>query len=92
MKNYASKLTGIFIRTSSILLFITAGLKLISSFGSARILHTVDPIFHISFRHIFQVAAVVELGVAVICLFSKNQKVQAGLIALLAHDHPAITC
>jgi hypothetical protein len=32
------------------------------------------------------VAAVVELGVAVICLFSKNQKVQAGLIALLASN------
>jgi hypothetical protein len=78
------KLISTFVISSGILLALTAVAKLISSFGTARILYNVDPIFLISFGRIFQVTAVVELGVAAICFLNKNRKVQSGLIALLA--------
>ena len=73
-----------FIHSSGILLLLTGGAKLISGNGTARILNTLDPVFFISFRHVLWMAAVAELCVAAICLFSKNRKLRAGLIALLA--------
>lgn len=73
-----------FIYSSGILFLLTGGAKLISGSGTARILNDLDPVFLISFRHILYVTAVVELCVAAICLFSKNRKLQAGLIAILA--------
>ena len=75
---------GFFIHSSGILFLLTGGAKLISGNGTARILNDLDPVFLISFRHILYVAAVAELSVAAICLFSKNRKLQAGLIAILA--------
>ena len=76
--------TGFFIRSSAVLFLLTAGAKLISIAGTARVLNKLDPVFLISFRHLLCVAAVAELGVAAICLFGKNRKLQAGLIAVLA--------
>jgi hypothetical protein len=80
------KLISIFVISSGVLLILTAVAKLISSFGTARILYSVDPIFLISFGRIFQVTAVVELGVATICFLNKNRILQTGLIALLASN------
>jgi len=77
---------GFFIYSSGILFLLTGGAKLISGIGTARILNNPDPVFLISFRHILYVAAVAELSVAAICLLSKNRKLQAGLIALLASN------
>lgn len=73
-----------FIHSSGILFLLTAGAKLISVTGTAAILNNPDPVFLISFRHIFYAAAVAELSVAAICLFNKNRELQAGLIAMLA--------
>jgi hypothetical protein len=75
---------GFFIHSSAVLFLLTGGAKLISGNGTARILNNLDPVFLISFRHILYAAAVAELSVAAICLFNKNRKLQAGLIAMLA--------
>jgi hypothetical protein len=78
------KLISIFVISSGVLLVLTAVAKLIGSFGTARILNSLDPVFLISFGRTFQLAAVVELGVAAICFLNKNRILQTGLIALLA--------
>jgi len=76
----------IFVMSSGILLAITGIAKLISSFGTAHILNSPDPLFHISFGHVFQLAAVLEFFVAAICFFNNNKMLQAGLIALLSSN------
>jgi hypothetical protein len=73
-----------FIHSSGILFLLTAVAKLISGFGTAAILNNPDPVFLISFRHLFYAVAAAELSVAAVCLFNKNRKLQAGLIAMLA--------
>jgi len=75
---------GVFIQSSGILFLLTAVAKLISATGNKRIFFNLDLVFHISFRHILCIAAAAELAVALICFFSKNQKLQADLIAMLA--------
>jgi hypothetical protein len=80
------KLISIFIKSAGVLLILTASAKLISSFGTANILLTPDPIFLISFRHVFRLVAVAEFGVAAVCFLNKNRRFQNGLIALLASN------
>jgi hypothetical protein len=80
----ANSLVAIFVYSSGILILLAAIAKLISNSGHDRILDTLDPVFDISFRSLLYLAAVVEFGVAAICLFCKNRKMQAGLIALLS--------
>ncbi|MGH7979675.1 MAG: hypothetical protein ACREE6_09890 [Limisphaerales bacterium] len=70
--------------SSGVVLAFTAAAKLVSSFGDAGVLLRPDPIFSISFGHLFQIAAAVELGVAAICFFHKNQTLQSALVAVLA--------
>jgi hypothetical protein len=74
----------IFIKSSSILFLLTAVAKLISATGKHRIFYNLDPVFHIPFRHLLCLAAAAELVVAAICLLSKKQGLQTGLIAMLA--------
>jgi hypothetical protein len=75
---------SIFIQSCGILFLLTAAAKLISATGEHQILSKSDPVFHVPFRHLLCVVAVAELSVAAICFFSKNRKLQAGLIAMLA--------
>jgi hypothetical protein len=73
-----------FITSAGILLLVTAAAKLVSSLGSAEILESSDPIFGISFRHLFCVVATVELIVAAICFFDKRLSFRLGFVAWLA--------
>jgi hypothetical protein len=73
-----------FIHSSGILFLLTAGAKLVSAAGTARVLNSLDPVFFISFRNVLCLAAFAELGVAAVCLFGKSRKLQACLIAMLA--------
>jgi hypothetical protein len=73
-----------FVFSSGILFLLTAGAKLISVTGTARVLNNLDPVFLIPFRHLLCIVAAIELIIAAICFFGKNQKLQAGLIAMLA--------
>lgn len=72
------------IESFGILLLLTGAAKIISVGGAARILDTSDPVFLISFRYLFYIAASAELSVAAVCLFGKDPKLQSCLTAILA--------
>jgi len=78
------KLARYFIYSAGLLLAITGGAKLISGFGAARSLQEPDPIFSISFQLLFWIVGGIELIIGVVCLLSKWNVLQAGLIALMA--------
>jgi hypothetical protein len=79
-----SKAICIFIYIAGTMLFITAVAKFVSSAGSARILQNPDPILGISFRHVFWIVGAFELFVALVCFFSKQISLGAGLVAWLS--------
>ena len=78
------KTIRIFICSAGIVLLIAAIAKFISGAGSAQILERNDPILYISFRHVFWMVGALELAVALICLFGRQFRLQAGLLAWLA--------
>lgn len=55
-----------------------------SGFGTAKLLVVADPILGIQFRHLMLVVGMVEIVVALLCFFSKGQKLVMGLVAWLA--------
>lgn len=73
-----------FARTAGLILLITAGGKLVSAFGTSMILSTADPVFMMQFRYLLIVASLLELFVATICLFGKNDLQKVSLVAWLA--------
>jgi hypothetical protein len=77
------KTIRIYIYFAGVLLLITAIAKLVSSSGSARVLENADPIFGITFRHIFWLVGALELIVALVCFFWKQLELQVGLITWL---------
>jgi hypothetical protein len=81
MKN---KSIRIFILSSGSLFLLTAVAKLISATGRGKVFSNLDPVFHVSFRHLLGMAALVELVAALVCFFGKNRVLQVGLIAVLA--------
>jgi len=74
----------IFTFSAGLLLSATAIAKLISSAGVAKILEQPDPIFSISFRHVFWVVGMIELTTAFVCLFGRQLQLQVRLLAWLA--------
>jgi hypothetical protein len=74
----------IFIFSAGLLLFVTAVAKLTSSAGAAKILAESDPIFSISFRHVFWVVGMIELIIALVCLLGRRLQLQVRLLAWLA--------
>jgi hypothetical protein len=70
--------------TAGILLLCTGTAKLISAGGNARILLLPDPVLNILFQQVFWFVGVIEIIIAVICLFGKRIGLQAGLVAWLA--------
>jgi hypothetical protein len=73
-----------FILSAGCILLITGLAKVISAFGTAKILDYNDPLFGISFKHLMLLIGVIELVISVVCLWSKWIRLQAGLLALLA--------
>jgi hypothetical protein len=76
-----SKSIRFFLQPAGVLLLITAFAKLVSGFGSARILESSDPLLSISFRHVFWIVGTLELAIALVCFFGKRVGLQAGLVA-----------
>jgi hypothetical protein len=60
--------SSVFIISAALILVTTAAAKLYSAGGAMRILGVADPILEISFRHVLVLAAVLELGTALVCL------------------------
>jgi hypothetical protein len=73
-----------FMYSAGVLLLITGAAKLFSSFGTAGILQTPDPILGFTFRQVFRVVGLIELVVSVICFFRTRVDLQAALLASLA--------
>lgn len=73
-----------FMVSAGVLLLATAAAKLVSAGGNARILQFPDPVFAIPFRRVFWIVGGLELVIALICLFGKWPRLQAGLVAWLA--------
>jgi hypothetical protein len=77
----ATKASRIYILTVGIFLIVVSSAKLWSTFGTAGILTTEDPVFGISFRVLLVVAAVFELAIGLVCLWHSNPVVPAALTA-----------
>ena len=68
-----------------VILLITGTAKVVSALGASRILRIPDPIFGISFKHLFLAAGSVEVLVAAACYsLAANLRMKSGLIAWLA--------
>ena len=75
-----------FVRSSGVLLFITALAKIISAFGIQPILARTDPILIISYRNLFWSVGGIELVVAAFCLLQNRMLVNLGLIAWISSE------
>ena len=73
-----------FVISAGVLLLLTALAKLVSAAGSAKALGALDPVFLVPFRYVFLTVGLVEIGVAAICLFGKQMRNQALLLAWLS--------
>jgi hypothetical protein len=78
------KLVRFFIKSTAVILFGTAMAKVISSFGGAHILEGPDPVFGIPIRALFIITAVIEIGVALVCIRGRLLSLKIGLILWLS--------
>jgi len=85
-ESLTQKSIGFFIKTSGYLLIVTAAAKLVSSFGSVRVLNHLDPVFFIPFRYLLQATAIAEIIVALICFLGKSRQFQSGAVAILSSN------
>lgn len=73
-----------FLPSAAVVLALTGLAKVWSTFGSVKLLAVVEPIVGIPFRWMLLAVGVVELVVAGICFFSRNQRLATLLVAWLA--------
>jgi len=78
------KVARAFLYSAAALLLITASAKLVSSFGSAKILLEQEPVFKVQFQMLFRIVGGLELVVALICLCNKRAWLPAALVSWLA--------
>ena len=78
------KYPKIIIYSSAVLLFVTAVAKIISGFGSSRILERNDPLFQLSYRNLFLIAGILELGVAGYCILGRHIVMRIGVVAWIS--------
>lgn len=83
MKNTTNLTTKWFSITSGIILLFTGLAKLLSSCGNSRILDLSDPVFYFSFRDLLVFIGLLEVGIALICIFSRKYLLSATLVTWL---------
>lgn len=69
--------------SAGVLLGTTGIAKALSGLGSSKSLALVDPIAGIRFDHLLLVVGVVEVVIALVCLFSSRPSLRLGLVAWL---------
>jgi hypothetical protein len=79
-----NKLADRFVKIAGIILAITSFAKFVSASGTHKVLNVVDPVSGFTFRHLMSLAGVVELAIALYCIFSKNSIRATVLIAWVA--------
>jgi hypothetical protein len=67
-----------------VVLAVTGCAKLISFFGSERILYLGDPIFGIPFRYLLLLVGILEVIIACVCFLPNKHKLSALLVLFLA--------
>lgn len=78
-----SKPIRIFIFSAAILILITGAAKIISGFGSSRVLQNSDPLFIVTFRVLFWVVGSLECGLALFCFSGAKVEIKSKLMAWL---------
>lgn len=78
------RLARSFICSVGVILAMTGLAKIISAFGTAKLLSLKDPILEVSFRQIMVLAGVFELAISGICFFSNRINLQIRLTAWFA--------
>jgi len=63
---------------------ITAMAKVIASGSAAEVLHTLDPVFGVSFNNLILAAGILEFIIACMCIFGNRMTIRAGLLAILS--------
>jgi DNA-directed RNA polymerase subunit RPC12/RpoP len=94
-----------FIYSAGGILLAAALMRFIIAAGNAQFLNLPDPLLGIPLRYAVLLVGVIELVVALVCLFGKDVKFQGGMVAWLAtnfavywiallwmHCHPQATC
>ena len=75
---------GCFVPSAAVILALTGIAKVWSAFGSVKVLAVADPIVGIPFRWLLLAVGVLELVIAGVCFFSRNQRLATLLVAWLA--------
>jgi len=70
--------------SAGVILFITGAAKVLSAFGTVRILNYPDPIFNVSFGHLMLIVGIIELIISGLCLYGKCNRLATVLVAWLA--------
>jgi hypothetical protein len=76
--------TTLFARCSGVALMLTGVAKVVSAFGTAKILKLDDPVFSISFRWVMLGTGGVEIAASVFCFLKPRDRRAYGLIAWLS--------
>ena len=61
------------------ILLVTGSAKIWSAFGHARVLAFVDPLSGLTLGHVMVTVGILELVVAIVCIFSKSIQLAIGL-------------
>ncbi len=78
------RLLSAFIRSTAILLLLTAAAKLYSAAGTARVLTATDPLFHLPNRELMLIVGMIEAAIAVYLLAGRSRVAQTFLIFWLS--------
>lgn len=78
------RLCLLFIYSAGLLICIAALAKVVSSFGTDRVLHMPDPIFGIAFSNVFRMVGCFELCICCIIVLTNGLLTRVGLVAMLA--------
>ena len=77
-------LLDVYFRSSAILVLLVGIAKIISGLGDAKVLGLPDPIFGVSFRHLFCFVGSIECFIGLNCFRKLNMYVKAFSLAWLA--------
>lgn len=73
-----------FITSAAVILAITSGAKIASTFGSARVLAATEPLTGLPYRSFLLTVGALELGIVGVCVSRVSVHIKIGLIAMLA--------
>ena len=78
-----------FLYSAAVVLMLTAVAKFISSMAHEKIMLAVDPLTGFQFNNLFRIIGVVEVAVALVCIFGRQLWFRVGLVAWLATSFSA---